>query len=148
MCRNDILGLPEKDKIVLVGHSFGGIIIKSLFVKAFKDASTRRCHHCKKFLKSTKGLIFYAVPHSGRTIARYVQNFNIAFQNRLAGTCRELLAFEKTMDTLSIDFEAAIIFATNQLSADEALHGIKIYSFGEQLEYNKVSLLSYFYFVY
>ncbi|CAM6027520.1 unnamed protein product [Sphagnum balticum] len=135
--RKDILRLGEEDKIVLVGHSFGGIILKSLFVTAFEDARTGEpCHDCKKFFNSTKGLIFYAVPHSARTIARYVQNFNIAFQNRLAGTSGKLSAFKNKMDTLSTDFKAAI--------TDEALHGIKIYSFGEQLEYNKVSLLSYF----
>jgi triacylglycerol esterase/lipase EstA (alpha/beta hydrolase family) len=132
MCRNDAQGLPENDKIVLVGHSFGGIIIKSLFVTAFNDR-TRGCHDCERFFNSTKGLIFYGVPHSGRTIERYVQNFNIAFQNRLAGTSRELTTFQNTMNTLSRDFEVAI-----------RDRGITIYSFGEQLEYNKVSFLSYF----
>ncbi len=145
MCRNDAQGLPENDKIVLVGHSFGGIIIKSLFAMAHNRIATsgRGFQNCARFLKSTRGLIFYAVPHSSGTIARYVENFNSAFQNRLAGTFRELSAFQRTMDRVSIGFSFASEYAQLRRPG-QAPRDLKIYSFGEQLEYNKVSLLSYF----
>ncbi len=138
---------------MLVGHSFGGILIKSLTVEASKCASSS-CKMCKTFLKHIKGMIFYAVPHSGRLIAQYVKNFDKAFPHRLAvGTklkecekeTEQVSDFEKNMEQVSNKFDDNIL----NLSKDEdhALHGIKIYSFAEGLKYNEVSSPSYFIFI-
>jgi hypothetical protein len=124
----DSTWLYDSDKVVLVGHSFGGLVIKSLFV----EASKHNHDDCNEFLKRTKGTIFYSVPHSGDLIAQYIINFNKAFLQRLAGTLSNLSDFEAEMKKLSKDFET--------LSKD--LHpGIKIFSFAEQLDYNKVLVL-------
>ncbi|KAH9569125.1 hypothetical protein CY35_03G115700 [Sphagnum magellanicum] len=135
-CRGGQWWLHEDNKIVLVGHSFGGIVIKSLTVEASKHASSS-CKMCKTFLKHIKGIIFYAVPHSGRLIAQYVENFDKAFPHRLAGVMRKLKEFEDHMEQLSNKFDDKIL----KLSSDEdhAPHGIKIYSFAERLKYNEVS---------
>jgi hypothetical protein len=119
---------------VLVGHSFGGIVIKSLTVEAYKHASS--CEKCKTFLKHIKGIIFYAVPHSGRLIAQYAKNFDKAYPHRLAGVMRELKEFEVHMEHLSNNFQEKIL----ELSSDQdhAPHGIELYSFAERLKTNEV----------
>lgn len=122
--------LDDSDKVVLVGHSFGGLVIKSLFVEASKHNDDK----CNEFLQRTKGTIFYSVPHSGDLIARYIENFNKAFFQRLAGTLSNLSAFETEMKELSKDFEDKIETLSKKLH-----RGIKIFSFAEQLDYNKVS---------
>jgi triacylglycerol esterase/lipase EstA (alpha/beta hydrolase family) len=129
MCR-DSTWLYDSDKVVLVGHSFGGLVIKSLFVEACKHNDD----DCNQFLKRTKGTIFYSVPHSGDLIAQYIINFNKAFLQRLAGTLSNLSNFEAEMKKLSEDFEDKIETLSKDLH-----HGIKIFSFAEQLDYNKVS---------
>jgi len=69
--------------IVLIGHSFGGLVLKSLVVK-LKRASTIRnptnswskatVQCAKMFLRNVKGVTFYAVPHAGsRNFAEYVK---------------------------------------------------------------------------
>ncbi|CAM6027515.1 unnamed protein product [Sphagnum balticum] len=127
--------LHKDNKIVLVGHSFGGIVIKSLTVEASKHASSS-CEMCKTFLKYIKGIIFYAVPHSGRLIAQYVENFDKAFHHRLAGVVRGLKEFEVHTEQLSNNFHENIL----ELSSDQAHapHGIKLFSFAERLKYNEV----------
>ncbi len=129
---------------MLVGHSFGGIVIKSLIVEASKHASSS-CEMCKTFLKHIKGIIFYAVPHSGRLIAQYAVNFDKAFHHRLAGVMRGLKEFEVHTEQLSNNFHEKIL----ELSSDKdhAPHGIKIYSFAERLKYNEVSSPTYFIFI-
>jgi predicted alpha/beta-fold hydrolase len=132
MCR-DGAWLNDSDKFVLVGHSFGGLVIKSLFVEASKHNDDK----CKKFLKCIKGTIFYSVPHSGDLIAQYIKNFNKAFHQRLAGTLSNLSVFEAEMKKLSKDFEDKIETLSKDLH--HAIRGIKIFSFAEQRDYNKVS---------
>jgi hypothetical protein len=67
----------------LVGHSFGGLVIKAL-VNEVKRASGRAernaldktaIREAKKFLENLKLVVFYAVPHTGAdadTLTRYV----------------------------------------------------------------------------
>jgi hypothetical protein len=67
--------------IVLVGHSFGGIVIKSLVVEINKCANIKKStigveattngmeattnRNCKRFFEILKGMVFYiGVPHS------------------------------------------------------------------------------------
>ncbi len=137
ICRGGKWWLHKGNKIVLIGHSFGGIIIKSLTVEASKHASS--CEKCKTFLECTKGMIFYAVPHSGRLIAQYVENYNKAFPHRLDGVLKKLKEFETEMETLSKEFEDSLQIPSKY---KDHRHVIEIYSFAEQLPYNKVSSLS------
>jgi triacylglycerol esterase/lipase EstA (alpha/beta hydrolase family) len=69
--------------IVLIGHSFGGLVLKSLVVMAKKmsikdptDSWTRAAvDRAKAFLNNVRGVVFYAVPHVGSdNIAKYVNN--------------------------------------------------------------------------
>jgi hypothetical protein len=133
ICRGGKWWLHKGNKIVLIGHSFGGIIIKSLTVEASKHASS--CEKCKTFLECTKGMIFYAVPHSGRLIAQYVENYNKAFPHRLDGVLKKLKEFETEMETLSKEFEDSLQIPSKY---KDHRHVIEIYSFAEQLPYNKV----------
>jgi pimeloyl-ACP methyl ester carboxylesterase len=134
----------KNNKIVLVGHSFGGIVIKSLTVAAAEHAKEKKCEMCKTFLKHIKGMIFYAVPHSGTLIAQYVENFDKAFPHRLVVVLRKLKEFEKDMQQLSMKFDEILKLSSDK---DHAPHGIKIYSFAERLKYNEVSSPSYFIFI-
>ncbi len=90
--------LDVDQTIVLIGHSLGGLVIKSLVVKAY-DAAGRRAANsldqskeemCRKFLANIKGIIFYGVPHSGSMIAEYVKILNKAGLLRLAGIMKNL----------------------------------------------------------
>jgi hypothetical protein len=64
---------------VLIGHSFGGFVLKSLVVKLktmqnHTDCLSRSTYLCAKvFLSNVRGAAFYSVPHAGSTkIAEYV----------------------------------------------------------------------------
>ncbi len=58
---------------MLVGHSFGGIVIKSLVFEIRKISQQQHCNNLEKscvekanvFLKNMLGVVFYAVPHIG-----------------------------------------------------------------------------------
>jgi hypothetical protein len=123
---------------VLIGHSFGGIVIKSLTAEAFKHATRFSCRKCMAFLTYTTGMIFYAVPHSGRQIAQYVENYNKAFTHRLDGILKKLKEFETEMETLSKEFVDSLQITSKN---KDHPHVIQIYSFAEQLPYNKVLVL-------
>jgi hypothetical protein len=124
------------DFTVSEGHGHPLVVIKSLTVEASKHASSP-CKMCKTFLKHIKGIIFYAVLHSGRLISQYVENFDKAFPHRLPGVMRRLKEFEDQMEQLSNNLDENI----QKLSSDKdhAPHGIRIYSFAERLKYNEVS---------
>ncbi len=61
--------------MALVAYSFGGLVLKSLVVEAYKhvyrrprndlDDEIHKC--CKTFLNNVKGVIFYGVPYVGGT---------------------------------------------------------------------------------
>jgi hypothetical protein len=61
--------------IILIGHSFGGLVIKSLVVEVGKHTSAttkndfdmKTKKNCTRFLKNLSGIVFYSVPHSGTT---------------------------------------------------------------------------------
>ncbi|CAK9878073.1 unnamed protein product [Sphagnum jensenii] len=80
-------------------------------------------------------MIFYAVPHSGSLIAQYVVNYNKAFPHRLDGILKKQEEFETEMEELSKKFEASLQRPSKN---NDPPHVIKIYSFAEQLPYNKV----------
>jgi pimeloyl-ACP methyl ester carboxylesterase len=127
--------LDVDQTIVLIGHSLGGLVIKSLVVNTHEAAGRRaanlldpsKAEMCRKFLANIKGIIFYGVPHSGSMIAEYVNNLNKAGLLRLAGIMKNLCPFQNDMEQLSVDFQNAI-----------DRERVALYAFSEQLEYNKV----------
>jgi hypothetical protein len=100
--------------IVLIGHSFGGLVLKSLVVQ-LKTASTIRNptdalsesigQRAKMFLKNVKGVGFYAVPHAGcNNIAKYVSKLIRCTNKNYCGIIRNMQPWKRDMERLSVDF--------------------------------------------
>jgi hypothetical protein len=73
--------LGQEHPFVLVGHSFGGIVIESLVIEIHKISQQHYCDNLEKtvvekanvFLKNMAGVAFYAVPHVGsRQLIEYI----------------------------------------------------------------------------
>jgi hypothetical protein len=73
--------LGQEHPFVLVGHSFGGIVIESLVIEIYRIS--RQQHHnnlgkrnvgnANAFLKNMAGVAFYAIPHVGsRQLIEYI----------------------------------------------------------------------------
>jgi len=97
----------------LVGHSFGGLVIKSLInetrrlsqnaeTNALDTESIRRA---KEFLQNLKGIIFYAVPHSGADAATLLSYFKFV---RLSETIENLKPFSRRMEKMSVMMQDTI----------------------------------------
>jgi triacylglycerol esterase/lipase EstA (alpha/beta hydrolase family) len=109
-------------QIVLVGHSFGGLVIKSLMVEvdnavkesALNDIEKKKKARCKAFQENVKGIMFYAVPHIGadKDFKTYLTDCkNIPFlrnSKQLTGLMRSVDAFNLQMARLSTDFEYSV----------------------------------------
>jgi len=100
----------------LVGHSFGGLVIKALVYEARRSSRTA----AKKFLENLKLVVFYAVPHSGvdaETLTGYVNS-----RPRGAASClpENMKPFSTKMAKMSIMMQDAFY--------DKK---INIYAFGE-----------------
>ncbi|CAK9859085.1 unnamed protein product [Sphagnum jensenii] len=125
----------DSQKIVLVGHSFGGLVIKSLMVEVDKAVNERARNaiekekqaRCKAFQVNVKGIMFYAVPHTGanKNFKTYLTDCNnIAFlQNskRLTGLMRTVDTFSRQMVELSTDFEYSVPEDINLFAIVEGL---------------------------
>jgi hypothetical protein len=65
--------LGQEHPFVLVGHSFGGIVIESLVIEIHKISQQQQCDNLEKvgvenanaFLNNMAGVAFYVVPHVG-----------------------------------------------------------------------------------
>ncbi|CAM6109739.1 unnamed protein product [Calypogeia fissa] len=93
-------------QVILVGHSFGGLVIKEVCLHAHKKGSVGNSKH-ESFLKSVKGLFFYSTPHHGiasRLAERFVQQ-------------GPLLEYVKTLGNgaarLNYDFDKLLHFFNN-----------------------------------
>jgi len=73
--------LGQKHPFVLVGHSFGGIVIESLVMEIHKISQQQYSNNLGKtdvekanvFLKNMAGVAFYAIPHLGsRQLIEYI----------------------------------------------------------------------------
>jgi hypothetical protein len=103
---------------VLIGHSFGGLVLKSLVVK-LKSASAIRnptnswsqvtVQCAKVFLRNVRGVAFYAVPHAGSSnIPNYV-NMLLRFNNRNhPGIMDNIRPCQQDMEQLSVDFDRIV----------------------------------------
>ncbi|XP_069625469.1 protein SERAC1 isoform X2 [Ranitomeya imitator] len=57
-----------KRPIIWVSHSMGGLLVKKMLVNASKDTELQ------DFVKNTRGIAFYSVPHHGSRLAEYSVN--------------------------------------------------------------------------
>ncbi len=122
--------------MALVAYSFGGFVLKSLVVEAYKhvyqrsknslDDERHKC--CETFLNNVKGVVFYGVPHSGGTqnLSKYFnwQCQQINMFNKYStqpSFSRNLEPFNQQMEYLSKEFKNAIH------------EDLNIYEFGEGL---------------
>ncbi|KAH9567676.1 hypothetical protein CY35_03G037500 [Sphagnum magellanicum] len=123
--------------VVMVAHSFGGLVLKTLVVEMHKhvyqqqtnnlDVKVQKC--CERFLKNFKGVVFYSVPHAGGTpnLSNYFewQHQQIPKDPTQLGLLGNMESFNRKMEQLSIDF-------INYTRKD-----INIYAFVEGLPINK-----------
>ena len=115
--------------MVLVGHSFGGLVIKSLVVEVHKawmrgashnllDENSIEC--ARAFLAGLRGIIFYAVPHGGANMGEIYKSWSVEGKCRMAGIVKNLEPFQRKMESLSMEFD--------EVALDKNLI---VYAFGE-----------------
>jgi triacylglycerol esterase/lipase EstA (alpha/beta hydrolase family) len=104
--------------IVLIGHSFGGLVLKSLVVK-LKRASTvgnptdswsKATVQCAKvFLRNVRGVAFYAVPHAGSSnFDEYVKELLRCNNRHDCGIMDNIQPWQRDMEQLSVDFDEIV----------------------------------------
>jgi len=101
--------------IVLIGHSFGGLVLKSLVVKLKRESTIRNptnswseatVQHAKVFLRNVRGVAFYAVPHAGSSnIAEYVKKLLRCNNRHRRGIMHNIQPWQRDMEQLSVDFD-------------------------------------------
>jgi hypothetical protein len=106
----------------LIGHCFGGLVIKSLVEEACKRARLGNVRNdydrkakasAEMFLKNLKGVVFYAVPHSGseKLISYFSRCSQITILRRvvkLAGFVRNVQPHQFKMEKLATTFDAIV----------------------------------------
>ncbi|CAK9877273.1 unnamed protein product [Sphagnum jensenii] len=108
---------------VLIGHCFGGLVIKSLVEEARKRARLGNVRSAidrkakasaQVFLKNLKGVVFYAVPHSGsKNLISYFTRCNhitsiLRRVVKLAGFMQNLQPLQLKTENLSTTFDAIV----------------------------------------
>lgn len=110
------LGELEK-AIFLVGHSFGGMLIKSLVTEARNfvqnNITQQEVMKCETFLQSLAMIVFYSVPHApmGLEFESYISECmkSIALQrSSFLQSLQEDSRFIADMNKLSANFESAV----------------------------------------
>ncbi|KAH8932797.1 hypothetical protein BDL97_19G094100 [Sphagnum fallax] len=116
--------------IILIGHSFGGLVLKSLVVKLERGSTIRSsstpfseaaAQRAKSFLKNLRGVAFYAFPHAGSTnFHTFVNKLSRCTNRHLLGIMGNIEPYRRDMNQLSVDF-------------DDIVNGnkISIYAFSE-----------------
>jgi surfactin synthase thioesterase subunit len=100
--------LGQEHPYVLIGYSFGGIILKQLVLEVlqryYKDVIWSRA-----FVENMLGVVFYAVPHAGSQLRKFMkQSDRILHTNVQAYIGVETKLFEQKMAELSDDFESVL----------------------------------------
>ncbi|CAM6100453.1 unnamed protein product [Calypogeia fissa] len=94
------VGVERRCPIILVGHSFGGLVVKEVCSQVHKRASMGSVKH-KTFLENITGVFFYSTPHRG--ISRQIS------EHFLSRTNQPLLKYVEILSTsaarLHEDFE-------------------------------------------
>ncbi len=104
--------------IVLIGHSFGGLVLKSLVVKLKRrlaienatDSWSKATVQCAKvFLSNVRGVAFYAVPHAGSSnIAKYVNKLLRCYNRHHHGIMDNIRPWQRDMEELSVEFDSIV----------------------------------------
>ncbi len=98
---------------MLVGHSFGGLVLKSLVVKLVKASTLQkptdllsevRVQHAKAFLRNVRGVAFYAVPHSGSNVDEYVKFLTCNIGHH-PGIIDNIQPSQRDMEALTVEFD-------------------------------------------
>jgi len=105
--------LGQQHGCVLVGHSFGGLVIKSLVVAAANYWCQYRQSNdldkqlvADRFLENLRGVVNYAVPHNGSFLESYFTlGHNLSGRVKLAEFMKQLKPFPEGMDDLSVMFD-------------------------------------------
>jgi hypothetical protein len=101
---------------VLIGHNFGGLVLKSLVVKLktmqnCTDRWSKATYQCAKvFLSNVRGVAFYAVPHAGSSkFAEYVRKLlRAAITDIFHGIMDNSQPWQQDMEQLSMDFDGIV----------------------------------------
>jgi len=97
-----------------VGHSFGGLVIKSLVDNAYRTGQRRPKHFldeclvasANRFLQNLRGVVNYAVPHDGSFLESYFTlGHNLSGRVKLAKFMKYLRPFSRRMVELSVWFD-------------------------------------------
>jgi hypothetical protein len=103
--------------IALVGHSFGGLMLKSLVVEVCKHVHQRSMtsldveirDNCKKFVENVKVMVFYSVPHaidsqrfSSFFASQCLQTYVI--DKKIKHGLMNLNSFNRQMEELDVNF--------------------------------------------
>ncbi|CAK9876702.1 unnamed protein product [Sphagnum jensenii] len=126
--------------IVLIGHSFGGLVLKSLVVKLKKESTIQNStnpfskatvQRAKVFLSNVRGVAFYAVPHAGSSnFTEYVNKLLRCYNKHHRGIMYNIRPWQRDMEQLSVDFDC--IVTENEIS---------IYAFCEGRPMEQVGIL-------
>ncbi len=97
--------------IVLIGHSFGGLVLKSLVVKLNRESTIRNPTNswskatvqcAKVFLRNVRGVAFYAVPHAGSSnFAEYVNKLLKCNNGHDSGIMDNIQPWQRDMEWFS-----------------------------------------------
>jgi hypothetical protein len=103
---------------VLIGHSFGGLVLKSLVVKLKRESTIRNptnswskatVQRASKFLRNVRGVAFCAVPHAGSTkFPKYVNKLR-RNNRRHPGIMDNIRLWKRDMEWLLVDFDPIVI---------------------------------------
>ncbi|KAG6541380.1 hypothetical protein Mapa_017249 [Marchantia paleacea] len=99
-------GVGKVRPIILVGHSFGGLIAKQVCLQAHRTVCLGRqgedIQEKATFLQNLRGLFYFGVPHRGSRFTDVVEKLNIV-KGELVDYVK---VFSKNLSRLNNDFEA------------------------------------------
>ena len=126
---------------MLVGHGYGGLVIKSLIFQTYNHAyeqvgeeddikqRDKERQEAYNFLQNLRGIVFFGVPHSTvegtREFEHYIMESSKSRVLRRSGLLKwltkDMEAFSRQMKQLSVDFEARVPKRTVILSFVEGM---------------------------
>jgi hypothetical protein len=104
-----------KKPFALVGHSFGGLVIKALVnettrrsgIAQTNDLNASTVKKSKRFLKNLKLVVFYAVPHSGADAQTLTDHVNSWARRTNSCLPENMKPFSRKMAKMSVMMEDA-----------------------------------------
>ncbi len=135
--------LGQEHPFVLVGHSFGGIVIESLVMEIHERSQQQHFDTLRKtkvqmanvFLKNMAGLAFYAIPHFGsdRLIQYICKQCEISLDSKQMAKVLENIDSSKSKTlNLSNDF-------FNTLPSYRNVYGVYVFLETKPIDDNAVS---------